>query len=133
MILVDTSVWIDFFNGRDTAEVDLLDNALGSETVAIGDLIALEILQGFKSDADYNTAKGLIGALSVYEMLGSDAAYKCADNYRSLRKKGITIRKTADIIIATFCIEKNFPLLFSDKDFVPFVDHLGLRSVLPQS
>ena len=129
MIFVDTSVWIDFFNGRDTAEIDLLDNALGNETVAIGDLIALEILQGFKSDADYGAAKELLGALTVYEMLGEAAAYKCADNYRVLRKKGITVRKTADIIIATFCIEKNFPLLFSDRDFIPFVTHLGLRSV----
>ncbi len=128
MIVVDTSVWIDFFNGRDTAEVDLLDNALGNETVAIGDLIALEILQGFKNDADYSAAKELIGALTIYEMLGEISAYKCADNYRALRKKGITVRKTADIIIATFCIEKSFPLLFSDRDFIPFVDHLGLRS-----
>ncbi len=128
MIFVDTSVWIDFFNGGDTAEVELLDNALGNELVAIGDLIALEILQGFKSDADYKAAKELIDALNVYDMLGEAAAYKCADNYRALRKKGITIRKTADIIIATFCIEKNFPLLFSDKDFIPFVEHLGLRS-----
>lgn len=128
MIFVDTSIWIDFFNGRDTAEVDLLDNALGNETVAIGDLIALEILQGFKSDADYSIAKDLIGALTVYEMLGETAAHKCADNYRALRKKGITVRKTADIIIATFCIEKGFPLLFSDRDFIPFVTHLGLRS-----
>ena len=128
MIFVDTSVWIDFFNGRDTAEVALLDNALGSETVAIGDLIALEILQGFKSDADYSTAKNLLSALTIHDMLGETATYKCADNYRALRKKGITIRKTADIIIATFCIEKNFPLLFSDRDFLPFVTHLGLRS-----
>jgi predicted nucleic acid-binding protein len=130
VIFVDTSVWIDFFNGNDTAEVDLLDNALGNQTVAIGDLIALEILQGFKSDVDYRAAKELLGALTVYEMLGETAAYKCADNYRALRKRGITIRKTADVIIATFCIEKNFPLLFSDKDFIPFVDHLGLRSAL---
>lgn len=130
MIFVDTSVWIDFFNGRDTKEVDLLDSALGSELVAIGDLIALEILQGFKSDADYKAAKELIAALNVYDMLGEVAAYKCADNYRALRKKGITVRKTADIIIATFCIEKNFPLLFSDRDFIPFVEHLGLRSAV---
>ena len=128
MIFVDTSIWIDFFNGKDSAEVDLLDNALGNETVAIGDLIALEILQGFKSGADYNVAKELLSALTVYEMLGEVAAYKCADNYRALRKKGVTVRKTADIIIATFCIEKNFLLLFSDRDFVPFVTHLGLRS-----
>lgn len=128
MILVDTSVWIDFFNGRDTAEVSLLDTALGNEAVAIGDLIALEILQGFKSDSDYATAKEMLGSLSIYEMLGETAALRCAENYRILRKKGITIRKTADVIIATFCIDNGFPLLFSDKDFIPFVTHLGLRS-----
>ncbi len=129
MIFVDTSVWIDFFNGKDTAEVLILDSALGTEAVAIGDLIALEILQGFKSDKDYHAAKGMLDALTIYDMLGENAAYACAENYRALRKKGITIRKTADVIIATFCIENNFPLLFSDKDFLPFVEHLGLRTV----
>ena len=128
MIFVDTSVWIDFFNGKDSTEVAILNNALGKEAVAIGDLIALEILQGFKNDKDYNAAKELLDALTIYDMLGEHAVYACAENYRILRKKGITIRKTADVIIATFCIENNFPLLFSDKDFLPFIEHLGLRS-----
>lgn len=129
MIVVDTSVWIDFFNGKDTAEVIILDRALGTEAVAIGDLIALEILQGFKNDKDYTAVRGMLDALTIYDMLGENAAYACADNYRMLRKKGITVRKSADVIIATFCIENNFPLLFSDKDFIPFVEHLGLRVV----
>ena len=129
MIVVDTSVWIDFFNGKDTAEVIILDRALGTEAVAIGDLIALEILQGFKNDKDYTAVRGMLDALTIYDMLGENAAYACADNYRMLRKKGITVRKPADVIIATFCIENNFPLLFSDKDFIPFVEHLGLRVV----
>ncbi|MEZ5494333.1 MAG: PIN domain nuclease [Pseudomonadales bacterium] len=129
MIIVDTSVWIDFFNGKDTAEVIILDRALGTEAVAIGDLIALEILQGFKNDKDYTAVRGMLDALTIYDMLGENAAYACADNYRMLRKKGITVRKSADVIIATFCIENNFPLLFSDKDFIPFVEHLGLRAV----
>lgn len=129
MILVDTSVWIDFFNGKDTAEVSILGDALSTQVVAIGDLIALEILQGFKSDKDYSAAKNIIDALTIYDMLGRNAVYGCAENYRVLRKKGVTIRKTADVIIATFCIENNFPLLFSDKDFQPFVEHLGLRAV----
>ena len=128
MIVVDTSVWIDYFNGRDTPEVKVLDDALGIEAVAIGDLIALEILQGFKQDKDYKIAKGLIGTLTIYDMLGGTAALKCAENYRVLRKKGITIRKTADVIIASFCIENDFTLLFADKDFQPFVKHLGLKS-----
>lgn len=129
MIVVDTSVWIDFFNGKDTAEVIILDRALGTEAVAIGDLIALEILQGFKNDKDYAAVRDMLDALTIYDMLGENAAYACADNYRVLRKKGITVRKSADVIIATFCIENNFPLLFSDKDFIPFVEHLGLRVV----
>ena len=130
MIFVDTSVWIDFFNGKDSAEVQILDSALGTEAVAIGDLIALEILQGFKNDKDYKAAKEMMDSLTVYDLLGESAVYACAENYRALRKKGITIRKTADVIIATFCIENNFPLLFSDRDFLPFVEHLGLRSAL---
>ena len=128
MIFVDTSVWIDFFNGKETREVLILEAALGAEVVSIGDLIALEILQGFRNDKDYNTAKELLSALTIYSLLGERAAYVCAENYRALRKKGITIRKTADVIIASFCIENNFPLLFSDKDFLPFFKHLGLRS-----
>lgn len=130
MIFVDTSVWIDFFNGKNSAEVQVLDRALGTEAVAIGDLIALEILQGFKNDKDYKAAKEMMDSLTVYDLLGESAVYACAENYRALRKKGVTIRKTADVIIATFCIENNFPLLFSDRDFLPFVDHLGLRSAL---
>jgi hypothetical protein len=125
---VDTSVWIDYFNGKDTVEVQTLDNALGIEAVAIGDLIALEILQGFKHDKDYKAAKEMLAFLTIYDLLGEHAAFTCAENYRELRKKGITIRKTADIIIATFCIANDFPLLFSDKDFLPFVKYLGLRS-----
>lgn len=129
MIIVDTSVWINFFNGKNSEQVNLLDNALGTEAVAIGDLIALEILQGFKKDKDYNTAKGLINSLTIYDMLGQNTVLSCADNYRKLRKKGITVRKTADVIIASFCISHDFPLLFLDKDFQPFVKHMGLKEV----
>lgn len=129
MILVDTSVWIDYFNGKESLETDLLDRALEHETVAIGDLILIEILQGFRSDKQYKTVKELLEPLQKFEMLGLDFAIKTADNYRALRKKGITIRKTADVIIATYCIEKNIPLLFTDRDFIPFVEHLGLLEV----
>ena len=129
MIVVDTSVWIDYFNNHDTPETTALDIALGNEAVAIGDLILIEILQGFRSDKDYRTAKKHLDSLHQFEMLGLDMAVKAANNYRQLRKEGITIRKTADVIIATFCIEKKLPLLFSDKDFLPFVEHLKLVSV----
>jgi len=127
VILVDSSVWIDFFNGTDTPEAATLDRTLGVQPVAIGDLILTEVLQGFRSDEDYQTAKGLMASLTVFDLLGQNMAIKSAENFRYLRKKGITIRKTADVIIATFCIERSIPLLFADKDFKPFVEHLGLE------
>ncbi|MCZ6500918.1 MAG: PIN domain nuclease [Gammaproteobacteria bacterium] len=133
MILVDTSVWIDYFNGNDNDYTNALDNALIEGTVAIGDLIFLEILQGFRSDKDYNQAKTTLATLDQYKMLNQKLALRCADNYRSLRKKGITIRRTNDVIIATFCIENGLPLLFSDRDFLPFVDNLGLKSALEET
>lgn len=129
MIIVDTSVWIDYFKGLDTPETLALDSALGDEEVAIGDLILLEILQGFRADKDYKIAKKHLTALHQFNMLTPDLAVKAADNYRKLRKQGITIRKTADVIIATFCIENRLPLLYTDKDFIPFTQYLKLRSV----
>ena len=129
MIIVDTSVWIDYFNGLDTLETIALDRALGDEEVAIGDLILLEILQGFRTDKDYKIAKDHLTALHQFTMLTPDLAIKAADNYRKLRKQGITIRKTADVIIATFCIENTLPLLYTDRDFIPFTQYLALHSV----
>jgi predicted nucleic acid-binding protein len=130
VILVDTSVWIDYFNGTDNQHTDALDSALEEGTVAIGDLILLEILQGFKRDRDFHRAKDTLESLDQYEMFGHSMALKSAENYRALKKKGITIRKTIDVIIATFCIENQIPLLFSDKDFIPFVEKLGLSAVV---
>jgi predicted nucleic acid-binding protein len=130
MIIVDSSVWIDYFNGIETPEANKLDELLGVEPIAIGDLILTEVLQGFRSDTGYETAKELLTYLTIFEMLGLDIALKSVDNYRFLRKRGITIRKTADVIIATFCISNKHSLLFTDKDFLPFVNHLGLISVL---
>ena len=128
MILVDSSVWIDYFIGNDSAETDFLDRTLGIRAVAIGDLILTGVLQGFRHEKDYKIAKSMLEELTVFEFLGKKMAIKSADNFRKLRKKGITIRKTADVIIASYCIEHNLPLLFSDKDFQPFVKHLGLRN-----
>jgi len=129
MILVDSSVWIDYFNGIDNTETNKLDETLGLEEVAIGDLILTEVLQGFRNDKEYKTAKKALTSLNIYEMLGIEIALKSAQNFRKLRKQGITIRQTADVIIATYSIENKIPLLFSDKDFRPFVKHLRLRSV----
>jgi predicted nucleic acid-binding protein len=128
MILVDSSVWIDFFNGFENAETDKLNQILGLEEVVIGDLILAEVLQGFNSDRDYKVAKDVLTSLTVHDLIGKEMAVKSANNFRKLRKKGITIRKTADVIIATYCIENKIPLLFTDKDFAPFVKHLRLRS-----
>ncbi|MFT6552695.1 MAG: putative nucleic acid-binding protein [Zhongshania marina] len=126
MILVDSSVWIDYFSGLDSPEADKLDNILGIRPVAIGDLILTEVLQGFRSDKDYKAARRVFEDVTIFDMLGEKMAIKSAENFRTLRKKGITVRKTADVIIATFCIDQKLPLLFSDKDFKPFVKHLGL-------
>jgi predicted nucleic acid-binding protein len=129
MILVDSSVWIDYFNGRPTPQAQTLDSLLGVQPLGIGDLILTEVLQGFRSDSDYRAARRLLASLVPFEMLGMDLALKCADHFRALRRRGITIRKTADVIIATFCLENGHALLFSDRDFQPFVEHLGLQAV----
>ena len=129
MILVDTSVWIDYLNGKESSLTNILDKALIDGLVSIGDLILLEILQGIKTEREYNKTRTALALLEQYEMFGHNMVEKCAENFRFLRKKGITIRKTNDVIIATFCIENNLPLLFSDRDFIPFVDHLELIPV----
>ncbi len=130
MIVIDSSVWIDYFNGTVSPATDKLDALLGVEPLAVGDIILTEVLQGFRNDADYKTAKKLMTSLTVLDMLGAQNAVKCADNYRALRKRGLTARKTIDVVIATFCIENKCLLLFQDRDFLPFVEHLGLRTVL---
>lgn len=127
MVLVDSSVWIDYFNGVATPASDLLDRLLGREPVAVGDLVLAEVLQGFRDDADYRAARDLLGSLTVFELLGAARAIRVAENFRGLRKQGVTLRKTTDAVIATFCIEQRLPLLYSDRDFDPFVAHLGLR------
>ncbi|MCH8493572.1 MAG: PIN domain nuclease [Idiomarina sp.] len=133
MILVDTSVWIDYFNGVQSEYTDFLDAKIVEGTVAMGDLIFLEILQGIRNDREYRTTKKVLLTLDLFEMFGKSMPEKCAENYRNLRKSGITIRKTADLIIATFCIEHKIPLLFNDRDFIPFVDHLGLTPLIPMA
>ena len=131
MFVVDSSVWIDYFNGRPTRETDYLDNALGREPVAVGDLMLVEVLQGFRRDRDFQTARQLLLSLEVVPLLGTAIALKSAENFRSLRKAGVTVRKTTDCIIATWCIETGMPLLHSDRDFRPFEQHLGLQTASP--
>ena len=131
MILVDSSVWIDYFRGVATPQSDRLDAMLGNELVAIGDLILAEVLQGFGRDRDFNQARKLLTSLMVIDIGGKDVAIQAARNFRALRAVGVTARKTIDTLIATRCIESRLPLLYSDRDFDPFVDHLGLRPAFP--
>lgn len=128
MILVDSSVWIDHFRGNDTPQVSLLDRVLASEPVAIGDLILVEVLQGFTNDRDFNEARRLLTALTVIEIGGAGIAVQTAQNFRRLRALGVTVRKTIDTLIATRCIVDGHALLYSDRDFDPFVQHLGLAA-----
>ena len=131
MILVDSSVWIDYFRGTATPQAETLDALLGREPVATGDLVLTEVLQGFGSDRDFNQARKLMTSLVVVDIGGQDIAIQAARNFRALRALGVTVRKTIDTVIATRCIESGFTLLYSDRDFDPFVQHLGLRSALP--
>lgn len=131
MIMVDSSVWIDYFRGVTSPETDRLDSILGQELLLTGDLIVAEVLQGFQPEAEFNKAKHLMtGNLTVVSLVGPENAVQAARNYRILRANGVTVRKTIDTLIATYCIENNYPLLFSDRDFNPFVEHLGLHSAL---
>ena len=130
MILVDSSVWIDFFRGTVTPQVEVLDRLLGEELVAIGDLMMTEVLQGFASERDFNKARRLLGALDLVEIGGRDVMIEAARYFRDLRARGITIRKTIDTLIATRCIVSGYRLLYSDRDFDPFVTHLGLERVV---
>jgi predicted nucleic acid-binding protein len=129
VVVVDTSVWIDYFNGKATYETELLERLLGAERLLIGDLILTEVLQGFRSDADFKRGRNYLEALEVRPMVGLEVAMAAANNYRSLRALGVTVRKTIDVLIATFCIIENHSLLHCDRDFDPFERYLGLRVV----
>jgi predicted nucleic acid-binding protein len=130
VILVDSSVWIDYFRGVATPQSDRLDGLLSAEPLALGDLVLTEVLQGFTSDRDFKNGLGLLLSMPVITIGGGDIAVQAARNYRALRALGITARKTIDTLIATRCIESGYALLYSDRDFDPFVDHLGLLSAL---
>jgi hypothetical protein len=129
LILVDTSVWIDYFNGTITAQTEKLDALLGQEPLAIRDLILTEVLQGFDVERDFNDARELLTSLMVVDLGGQEIAIQAARNFRALRTLGVTVRKTIDAVIATRCIESDYNLLHNDRDFDPFVTHLGLRVV----
>ncbi|HKA02050.1 MAG TPA: PIN domain nuclease [Candidatus Solibacter sp.] len=127
MILVDSSVWIDYYNGNTTAQTERLDEILGRRDVAVGDLILTEVLQGFRKDREFAIAYSQLTSFTVVELGGEQIAIQAAKNFRSLRKLGVTVRNTVDTVIATRCIEDGHTLLHSDRDFDPFVKHFGLR------
>ena len=111
----------------------MLDSLLGSEPVATGDLILAEVLQGFRNDRDFNQARKLLTSLIVFDLGGKEIAIQAARNFRALRVKGVTVRKTIDAVIATRCIAGGLQLLYSDRDFDPFVRYLGLRSAFTKT
>ncbi|WP_310390208.1 PIN domain nuclease [Roseateles sp.] len=132
MILVDSSVWIDYFRGTPTPQSERLDALLGTTRLAVGDLIVIEVLQGVRDDKAFNAVRKTLEAFTQVELAGNDIAVQVARNYRALRGLGITVRKTIDTIIATRCIERGYALLHSDRDFEGFVSHLGLREAYRQ-
>jgi predicted nucleic acid-binding protein len=125
-IMVDSSVWIDAFNGRSNTQVDLLPELIDSGRVILGDLIVAEVLQGFRNDGDHRRAERDFRAFPVVDLVGRERAESAARKYRMMRKRGITVRKLVDTIIASYCVDEAVPLLFSDRDFRPFVEHFGL-------
>jgi len=129
MILVDSSVWIDFFNGVESPQVAVLDASLGEVPILVGDLIMTEVLQGFRKTRDFNAAKTALEQFEYRDMLGRDIAVQSAENYRLLWRSGITPRKTIDVIIATFCVQNGIALLHGDRDFDPMEKILGLSVV----
>jgi predicted nucleic acid-binding protein len=127
MIVADTSAWIDYVRGIDAPHTDLLDHDLEHTRIITGDLIIAEFLQGFRSEKDYQAAKKIMASLEYHDFLGKEMALLSARNYRILQKSGITVRKTIDVMIATFCIENGFELLHNDRDFDPMEERLGLK------
>jgi predicted nucleic acid-binding protein len=130
LILVDSSVWIDYFRGAQTSAVQRLDALVYRRELLVGDLILTEVLQGFDLERDYKAAWRELSRLPSLDVAGPLVARQATDNYRLLRSRGITVRKTIDTLIATRCIQDDIPLLYSDRDFDPFVAHLGLRSAM---
>lgn len=127
MIVADTSVWIDYFNGVEAPHTRMLDFDLQHSRIVTGNLIIVELLQGFKTDKDFLAAKRILACLEYRDMAGTEVAIEAAANYRKLRKRGITVRKTVDMLIATFCIRNNMALIHNDRDFDALEEHLKLK------
>ena len=126
MIVVDSSVWIDFLNGRDAPHVKRLRAIIGTEEIIVGDLMLCEVLQGLDDERTAREVEGLMRRFEIVPMAGDAIAVAAARNFRSLRRLGITVRKTIDLLIGTWCIENRTPLLHNDSDFHPMARYLGL-------
>lgn len=133
MILVDSSVWIDYFRSADTPQVALLDSLFGRSPLAVGDLIVAELLQGVRDEREFRRVKKTLDAFEHIDIVGYDLAVKASENYRALRAMGITVRMTIDTLIATRCIADGLTLLHADRDFAPFSEHLGLKVAYSES
>lgn len=127
MIVVDSSVWIDLFDGNDTPQVRLMDLLLGQRRILVGDLILCEVLQGARNDADAVLIEGFMRRAQLVAMVTVELALEAAANYRRLRMLGHTMRKTIDVLVGTFCIRNRHSLLHADRDYDPMAKHLGLR------
>ncbi|WP_295384018.1 PIN domain nuclease [uncultured Thiodictyon sp.] len=127
MMVVDSSVWIDYFNGRQTQQTLYLRDKADRSLIVVGDLILCEVLQGFRHDKDFQAARRLLLSFRYLDMVGQGVALEAARHYRALRARGVTVRKTIDVLIGTFCLENDFELLHDDRDFDPMETHLGLR------
>jgi len=131
MLVVDTSIWVDYFNGVENPQTDFLHAVLGKTPILIGDLILTEVLQGFRHDPDFEKVRRTLSRFTQANMVDSALAVQSARNYRFLSQKGITVRKTIDSLIATYCIENEHELLHNDNDFDGHETYLGLRVVHP--
>ena len=131
MLVVDSTVWIAYFNGLENRQTDYLHTMVDKTPILIGDLILAEVLQGFRDDSDFEKARRALGKYTQVEMVSPALALQSARNYRLLRRQGITVRKTIDSLIATYCIENEHDLLHTDSDFDGYEKHLGLKVVHP--
>jgi predicted nucleic acid-binding protein len=131
MTIVETTVWIDYFANRSNPWTDWLEQHIGTEELGLTDLIFCEVLQGFGDEKKFRAIERRLSDLSIFPTGGREMALDAAKNYRLLRSKGLTVRKTIDCFIATFCIAEGYPLLHHDRDYTPFENHLGLQVIHP--
>lgn len=131
MVIVDTTVWIDYLDGTNNSHTAWLDREIGRQRLGLTDLILCEVLQGIRADPAFTQTLKDLSRFHVFSTGGTDLAVAAAQNYRSLRRDGYTVRKTIDCLIATFCLQSGHALLHRDHDFDPFEDHLGLSVIHP--